>query len=320
MADSSIKRGWRNWKSPKQDSGSSKPSAAPVSGTPIKDADLEFSTKIDTNNFKIKTNFTSAKVNNGSFQRRNFKNIAAKFTMEDREIDLSRYDGNVYWSKGFIDDDYKINDGRAKSVMSMANHTKDRRLAFNLAVIISKLAEDKIGEPTIGEDEWDMPELMLRSITKRNIYQCMHSREREVIVLILDTSPSCEHLSHFYSKIAYLASTLGCLEIYLAPNARLTHKMNPRNGQYEEIFDLENDSDAILCKAHEPANFFNKRVILFFGDYDGRYKIKAMSNNNTVYWFNNDFSRRSNSHKGFNGEIYSCTSEKDFINITRKLR
>jgi len=319
MADNSIKRGWRNWKAPKQDGGSNKPSAAPVGGTPIKAAVPEFSTKIDTSNLKIETKFTSAKVNNSSFQRRNFKNIAAKFTENDRDHYLSRYDGYVYWSNNFRDDDYKINDGRAKSVMSMANHTRDRRLAFHLAVIISKLAEDKIGEPIIGEDEWDMSELMLRSITKRNIYQCMYSREREVIVLILDTSPSCERLSHFYSKVAYLASTLGCLEIYLAPNARLTHKMNPRNGKYEQIFDLESDDDAILCKAHEPANYFNKRVILFFGDYDGRYKIKAMSRNNTVYWFNNDFNRRS-IHKGFNGEVYRCASEEDFINITRKLR
>ena len=195
--------------------------------------------------------------------------------------------------------------------------------------MVSKLAEERSGDVIIGEDEWDLQELMMRSITKRNIYSCMQSRERENIVMVLDSSPSCQSTSELYAKIAMLSVKIGCLDIYLAPNAYVTHKMNNKSYKYEPIFDSSKDSSFIVCGMDELHNFFKNRVILYFGDWDGEYMIAKASQTNEIHWFNKEYTHRT-SYKFidfikeqqliFDGTAYGCRTREDLISITKTIR
>ena len=153
----------------------------------------------------------------------------------------------------------------------------------------------------------------------------MQSRERENIVLVLDSSPSCERSARFYSKIAYLSCKLGNLDIYLAPNARITHKMNAKTREYEKVFDINKDKDMLLFDMDALHNFFRNRVILFFGDYDGMRQICGASENNEVYWLNNDYEDKQYHDEflcgqKFHGTVFNVSSKEDLINTIRKLR
>jgi len=170
---------------------------------------------------------------------------------------------------------------------------------------------------------------MMRSITKRNIYSCMQSRERENIVLVLDSSPSCQSTSELYAKIALLSVKIGCLDIYLAPNAYVTHKMNSKSYEYEPIFDLSKDSSFIICGMDELHNFFKNRVILYFGDWDGEDMISKASQTNEIHWFNKDYTYRTSyrfidyikkQQPDFGGTAYGCRTRKDLISITKTIR
>ena len=269
---------------------------------------------------RIKISGNKSLINNNNF---NFR--AKKLSETHKSIKIDSFDDSIEWSNELITSEKReINKNRARSIVSKANTTKDRRLSGALAVMISKLAEDKSGEPIIGEDEWDVQELMMRSITRRNIYSCMQSRERENIVLVLDSSPSCRDVAKLYSKIAFLSCKLGNLDIYLAPNARITHKMSVKTGQYEKVFDAERDEDMIVCGMDALHNFFNNRVILFFGDYDGTTQICSASHSNEIYWLNNSYDEYDHKDylrgKKFNGTVFDVSSRKDLINTIRKLR
>ena len=342
-----IKRDWRNWK-PQQTPSGKRPtpgfdSFQSLGGggdkntkavKPKIDKKKVLNDKLQIKSIKNK-NFTKSKAsrtklygNKSTLKNKNF-NFKAQNMSEDRlEYLLDSYEQNRDWSHNIIraeKAEYKRNKDRAPNIMTKANATRDRRLSSSLAVIISKLAEDKTGEPIIGEDEWDVQELMMRSITRRNIYHCMQSRERENIVLVLDSSPSCERSAKLYGQIAYLSCKLGNLDIYLAPNARLTHKMNAKTHEYENIFSMPEDKNLIACQMDSLHNFFRNRVILFFGDYDGVRHICLASHNNEVYWLNNDYEDEyeHENHlcdRKFNGTVFQVNDRKDLINVIRKLR
>ena len=327
-----IQRDWRNWKPPQTPSGST--NSSPVESQGLNSSDqLPSATKpvkATKKAIRLKNTKTPAKTskrinfNTGAdiFKKKNFKMIAKNQDSGYTSDMLDDYDCHLKWSKDFERYDYKTSMNRAKGIISTRDESKDKRLASTIAIMISKLAEDKTGEPIIGEDEWDMQELMLRSITKRNIYSCMQSRERENIVLILDSSPSCEHMSRLYGKIAYLSVKLGCLDVYLAPNAHITHKLNGKTGKYERVFDIEKDKDMIICGVDDISEFFKNRIILFFGDYDGAYSIEKASKINEMHWFNNDYSIEYHEDYAnyYHGAVYNCKSREDLINIIRKLR
>jgi hypothetical protein len=270
---------------------------------------------------RIKISGNKSLINNNNF---NFR--AKKMNKSHKSIRLDNFDDSIEWSNELIiSEKREINKNRARSIVSKANTTKDRRLSGALAIMVSKLAEDKSGEPIVGEDEWDVQELMMRTITKRNIYNCMQSRERENIVLALDSSPSCRRTSQLYSKIAYLSCKFGGLDIYLTPNARVTHKMNAKTSKYEKVFSVPRDSDMIVCNMDAMNNFFRNRVILFFGDFDGYRQICLASNNNEIYWLNNDYDDGEEPEeylngRKFNGTMFSVSNKQDLINVIRKLR
>jgi len=324
-----IQRDWRNWKPPQTPSGSR--NSSPVESQGLNSSDqLPSATKpvkATKKAIRLKNTKNTAKrinFNTGSdiFKKKNFGMIAKKQGNDYVNEMMDDFKSHLSWSKDFERYDYKPTMNRAKGIIATRDDSRDKRLANTIAIMISKLAEDKTGEPIIGEDEWDMQELMLRSITKRNIYSCMQSRERENIVLVLDSSPSCEHMSRLYSKIAYLSVKFGCLDVYLAPNAHITHKLNSKTGKYERVFDIKKHRDMIICGMDSIDKFFKNRIILFFGDYDGAFFLEKSSKINEIHWFNNDYSSEHQEDYAYEycGSVYSCKTRQDLINIIRKLR
>ena len=335
-----IKRDWRNWQPPATSSYSQKLSNYANYGkmSALKSPKLKPkiaksipSPPINT----IKTSKTPPKrlQNNKCGVKFNKNNLDLKskdFPEHRIEKALDNYDNNIRWSQHFDKNcKHNKNDKRTKSVFAIAKESKDKRLANTLAIMVSKLAEERSGDVIIGEDEWDLQELMMRSVTKRNIYSCMQSRERENIVLVLDSSPSCQSTSELYAKIALLSVKIGCLDIYLAPNAYVTHKMNNKSYEYEPIFDLSKDSSFIICGMDSLHNFFKNRVILYFGDWDGEDMIAKASQTNELHWFNKEYTYRTSyrfidyikEHQlDFGGTAYGCATREDLISITKTIR
>ena len=332
-----IKRDWRNWQPPMSSSYSEKLSNYGKM-TSLKSPKLVPNT---TKNIAVKPNYPiklsktppiRPQKNKGGvkFNKNNLDLKSKNFHKHDIEHALDNYDNNIRWSNNFDSKcKFSKNDKRTKSVFAVAKESKDKRLANTLSIMVSKLAEERSGDVIIGEDEWDLQELMMRSITKRNIYSCMQSRERENIVMVLDSSPSCQSTSELYAKIAMLSVKIGCLDIYLAPNAYVTHKMNNKSYKYEPIFDSSKDSSFIVCGMDELHNFFKNRVILYFGDWDGEYMIAKASQTNEIHWFNKEYTHRT-SYKFidfikeqqliFDGTAYGCRTREDLISITKTIR
>ncbi len=332
-----IKRDWRNWQPPATSSYSEKLSNYGKMSA-LKSPKLKPRITINIPSPPINTIRTSKthpkRLQNNKcgvkFNKNNLDLKSKDFPKHRIEQALDNYDNNIQWSQHFDKNcKYDKNDKRTKSVFAIAKESKDKRLANTLAIMVSKLAEERSGDVIIGEDEWDLQELMMRSITKRNIYSCMQSRERENIVLVLDSSPSCQSTSELYAKIALLSVKIGCLDIYLAPNAYVTHKMNSKSYEYEPIFDLSKDSSFIICGMDELHNFFKNRVILYFGDWDGEDIISKASQTNEIHWFNKDYTYRTSyrfidyikkQQPDFGGTAYGCRTRKDLISITKTIR
>ena len=332
-----IKRDWRNWQPPATSSYSEKlsnygkmsalksPKLKPGITINIPSPPINTIKTSKTPPKRLQSNKCGVKFN------KNNLDLKSKDFTEDRiERALDNYDNNIQWSQHFDKNcKYDKNDKRTKSVFAIAKESKDKRLANTLAIMVSKLAEERSGDVIIGEDEWDLQELMMRSITKRNIYSCMQSRERENIVMVLDSSPSCQSTSELYAKIAMLSVKIGCLDIYLAPNAYVTHKMNNKSYKYEPIFDSSKDSSFIVCGMDELHNFFKNRVILYFGDWDGEYMIAKASQTNEIHWFNKEYTHRTSyrfidfikeQKLIFDGTAYGCRTREDLISITKTIR
>jgi len=227
---------------------------------------------------------------------------------------LSEHGQEIDWSNDF---EYFVNTMASRNTFKEHINSKDKRLQSMFARLISKYAEDYAGEATIGEDEWDIDELMLRSITKRNIYNCKQSRDKIDIALVLDSSPSCHKECNLFHTLASLSNRIGNVDIYLAPNARLSHIFNNKTMSYDKLFD--NANDVIAVQGHHMHNYFNNRTIFFFGDYDGRSILADCSQHNKIYWFNRDY-HKSDSDKRFKGTEYRCSTRKQLINIIKGMR
>ena len=267
-----IKRDWRNWTPP---SVPSKRSSSQFSGgyenskasgidiKPLKQKPVIVKAVKSKNRVKkavpTKTQMISLKLN----QLRNNANLDdMNYIIKHRH---DEHHQENHWSDEFI---YFVNDKASYNTFKEHINSKDKRLQSMFARLISKYAEDYAGEATIGEDEWDIDELMLRSITKRNIYNCKQSRDKIDIALVLDSSPSCHKESKLFHTLASLSNKLGNVDIYLAPNARLSHIFNSKTMSYDKLF--EDNDDIISVNGHHMHNYFHNRTIFFFGDNDAK--------------------------------------------------
>ena len=109
----------------------------------------------------------------------------------------------------------------------------------------------------------------------------MESRERESIVLLLDSSPSCENLSSMYSNISTYAAGFGDIDIYDAPNGGVTKYYCRKSRKFVELPASE--------RCRNWSYLFKNRKIIFFGDFDGISNLKEKHKRvrNKVYHFLN---------------------------------
>jgi len=192
-----------------------------------------------------------------------------------------------------------------------------RRLSVSFAAIVGKIAEDLAGWPVEGDDEWDIAAIMERRINHRPLNQCRQSREKEGLVIILDTSGSCESQAEFFSAIASIALKQRDVELYEAPNGCIKSR-NMGNGRQPV-----EDNGA-------PFNWnFANRTIIFFGDFDGGDAPVIASWKNKVYWFSCEGDRYTDMDEhdwcsytlaDFRGKYYDCSSEEDFIRLVKKVK
>jgi len=194
---------------------------------------------------------------------------------------------------------------------------RQRRLQNAFAVVLSKVAEDLSGWPVEGDEEWDVQAIMERRITRRPLNQCRQSREKERVVLIVDTSGSCQYQAEFFSQLATAAWRLGDVEIYAAPNASLEFERS-RHGGWDRIAGYDDGQ-------HWP---FVRRTIIFFGDFDGGNSVVEAAKKNTVYWFScEDRYDDMDEHSwcayrlaDFRGKYYACHNNQDFLRLVRRVR
>ena len=192
---------------------------------------------------------------------------------------------------------------------------KNRRLAVELSRVISKLAEDHVGATTEGDDFWDCDRLVRRQFNKESIYNCRNSREKQNIVIMLDSSPSCKEESQFYSDIATQICRFGDVELYNAPNGRLVKIYSNKEKRFVPFLTMED-----VIKDMHKLSAFKNRVIIFFGDCDGFRIMAEASVNNIVYYFNSSHIDDidyyiSQYGDRFNGKRNNFNVMPDIINI-----
>ena len=318
-----IDKGWRKW-NPKSVSGKKKPSQQDGNGegglsplanfkpvlikrkgiTPIKGSAFKSVPS------KIKINKTAILL---SESRRN--DVRRKYHKYMRWANDAEADSR---HKERLEDaqlrDYAINNEQAPKQFDLTMKIlKKRRLSNMLATMVGKIAEDRAGEPIIGNDEWSVPEILNRVMTRVNINTCKQTRERERIIIVLDTSPSCARYAKFFIDIARASANLNDLEMYDAPNAFIVKK-------YDRVSKEFIDIGIEYAHALMEWDAFKGRTIIFFGDWDGKRILSKASKNNTIYWFNPEYYKDSSREREYTGSHYRCRNEDDLIRLIKKMR
>jgi len=318
-----IDKGWRKW-NPKSVSGKKKPSQQDGKGEgdsfPL--ANFKLGSKpLKRKPIPIVRGSSSIKGMPSSIKAKQLVSILSR-----DEVDLNRANYRKYlsWSNDSEYEDkarkerehrrYRINNGQAPKDFDLTmKHLKKRRLSNMLATMVGKIAEDRAGEPIIGNDEWSVPEILNRVMTRVNINSCKQTREREKIVIILDTSPSCSKQASFFIDIAKASANLNDLEMYDAPNAFIVKRYDKSLKKFIDI-GVEHASTLMQWGT------FRNRTIIFFGDYDGNRILAKSSKYNNIYWFNPEYYRNSRHDRGYTGHHYLCRNEDDLIKLIKKMR
>lgn len=196
---------------------------------------------------------------------------------------LNDEDQEKYFSFNSAKNYSRINRFPSKPGKYNLEGVKNRRLGAVFSRVISKIAEDSYGAVTEGDDFWDTDRLAMRSINKESIYKCRNSREKQNIIVILDSSPSCSELSDLYSKIAIECINYGDVELYDAPNARLVHMYSHKQQKFAKFLTIED-----IKKNVHSWSLFKNRTIIFFGDFDGAHVVFKNTIHNKVYYFTNE--------------------------------
>jgi hypothetical protein len=210
-------------------------------------------------------------------------------------------------------DKYKVNPSSAQSVVSLEKIASARKLQNDFSLIISKVAEDHSYIETVGDDEWDINELMKRSITHRSLGDCRLGFDRERIAILLDTSPSCLPAAKFYAEIASAAIVRGDCDIYDAPNGEIWAKYSHKLKRFIP-YDVSSNWG------------LDGRIGIYFTDWDGYGSIIRNSRvMKQLYWLERekayfDTTAELVALEAFEGKIFPCRTGDDLINIGKKLR
>ena len=206
------------------------------------------------------------------------KSVAIVRTKRMKDANESELEDNRYNSKRhFRTNSWRLNPERERSAFSYET-LRNRKLSSTLALLFSKIAEERMGDKVIGEDKWDIEDIMFRRISKKLVTNCKYSREKQRLVLMLDSSPSCIDMANTYSEIATEAAMFDDLEIYDAPN-----------GYAHSMYDVSRKEFRILTDEELDAtyhwNCFEDRTIIYFGDQDADRSINRAYKYNEIHWF-----------------------------------
>jgi len=180
-------------------------------------------------------------------------------------------------------------------------------LQVHFAKLISRLAEDGYLW-TDGDELWDFSKLAKRKFFAKPLRACRKERKKERIVLALDFSGSCYHLSEFFLKLAKIALKFKEVEV-----------LDASNGFGEENKRIGEEG---IVRFEELAG----RKVLFFGDFDGGASLVELSRIAKVWWFScegryEDLSEHDwclgYTLKDFKGVYLECKSEQDLIKILK---
>ena len=259
--------------------GNMKPIKPSVSSERMKGANMPPSASKFHNNQKlIDTKFKQQSKSMSLEQKAMYQNASNDEWQKMEEI-LGRKDrSRIQRFMGDVDMARNLNPSRGRKFK--IDKTGTRRLSSDFARIVSKIAEDNSGNIIDGNDNWDMDKLVYRAVDNRSILNCKSSRELESILLMLDSSPSCENYAKLYSELAVTASNFDDVDMYNAPNARITHRYDKKQKDFTVCMSF----DDIINDAHK-WKYFKNRVIMFFGDSDGINTVLMNTFSNKVYWF-----------------------------------
>lgn len=217
---------------------------------------------------------------------------------------------------------YEVNLGRAPSVTSLLDkQDPDRRLATTFGLIVAKAAEDLSGAPKPGDDFWDFDQLMARRITHKELAKCKMTRERERIILLLDTSPSCARMAKFYQKLAQIAMLRDDIEVYNAPNGCIENQYLPGGKEVKPRQLLE--QHAVYLRINEMG--WRRRTIMYFSDFDGTDQNIETSKYNRFYWMYARYAGTAETQwvyeRGFRGKFFpQVENAEDLLDVARRLR
>ena len=296
-----IERNWRRWKSNarKEGRGGSKatPSSSVSNSQPIVIDDI---TCPKYRAYKYKKNLLqqgrikklpvryadkkfSFKVSEGYYLK---KAAQAKANEDDLKHNIYyRYAQDLGMSNSNrmerVMNKYRVNFKEARSMgVDIKRYVRIKTLANAFAIIMEKYAKYHTGYDIIGEDFWDMDELTQRCITKKNINKCRMSRTKENIILLIDSSPSCRRQAAFFAAVASVAAKFDFIDMYDAPNMRITGKYNAKTMKFEHCW----TDEQILANMHKWPHFKDKNIIAF-GDDDGIEIISDNAERNKITYF-----------------------------------
>ena len=344
---SKIERNWRDWKddnannsvSPKSGSYSASDKKPLSSGASIANVSkAELTARAGVSSYK--KNHTLNKFSDSKYDNLQYKknsNSGNKMNMQiAQDMQNDMLDNNSHRSKEFR---------YIRNFMSSANYSNSKnmiqnaqrrinleashslgikivggrinRLATAFARIIYKFGEDHFGADIEGDDFWCERLLVERVISRKNINHCKKSIDKDRIILMLDTSPSCSSESQFYAIIASIAANLGDIELYDAPNGRIVKAYSKRLKNFEYIYDVQD----IINGAHEWSYLTNRNIILFTDDDSSIIVKKNACRNNIILMTSPD--TRGSYYNDLRNKITwfknICTPQ-DLINVAKKLK
>ena len=340
--DTIINSSWRNFNSPEDvnakigvrtslsnspnassnSNGNTKPIKPSVSSERIKGANMPpNASKFHNNQKLIDTKFKQQSKSMSLEQKAMYQSASNSEWQKMEEILSSKDINKVHRFISQVEMARNLNPSRGRKFK--IDKTGTRRLSSDFARIVSKIAEDNSGNIIDGNDNWDMDKLVYRAVDNRSILNCKSSRELESILLMLDSSPSCESYAKLYSELASVATLYDDVDMYNAPNARITHRYDSKKREFTKCMrlnDLKNDAPRWA--------YFKNRVVMFFGDFDGKSIVLENTFRNKVYWFctegNNDIQYELRHSKGYNKDnliiFPRIRNSKDFIKAMKKIR
>jgi len=161
-----------------------------------------------------------------------------------------------------------------------------------------------------GDEQWDFQKLFKRRFYGYPLRACRKAKRKEKIVLALDFSGSCAHLTEFFLSLAQIAFRFQEVEVLDASNGFAEE--NQRIGQegvvlFQELFG---------------------RKVLFFGDFDGGASLVELSQRAKVWWFSceeryEDLSEhdwcKGYTLQDFKGIYLPCRNEQELVKLVSKL-